>query len=58
MEEEKIVTSRSKYYASCRQKCAFKHRKNITLISERLSTLLEILNAPHRAVSAILTDNR
>jgi len=58
MEEEKNVTSRFKHYASCRQKCAFKHHKNIALISERLPTLLEILNTPHKSVSAILTDNK
>jgi hypothetical protein len=56
MKEEKIVTSRCKHYAFCRQKCAFKHHKNTILISERLPTLLEILKTPHKAVSAILTD--
>jgi hypothetical protein len=58
MEEEKFFTSRFKHCASCRQKCAFKHHKNITLISERLPALLEILNTPHKAVSAILTENK
>jgi hypothetical protein len=58
MEEEKIVTSLFKHYASCRQKCAFKHHKHITLVSERLLTLLEILNTAHKTVSAILKDNK
>jgi len=58
MEKEKIVTSRFKHYAPSRQKYAFKHHKNIAHISERLLTLLEILNTPHEAFSAILTENK